>query len=580
MTGYDIMNAIHKILELGDNLDSSGGGAKGLSNGDMSTREVCRVELIQFLFYIADGCTFLTDGQATVLNIVLDDGESSIPASIMRDVVRKMSKPKVENNISVLAFCLGDKLLTEKTGRESTDCIDALLNLYDFLGGLIITMNRSSEAQSRFDHFMDGLRKRAALAASKSWIQRDNTSLRSEEKKKYNPEPVEQKPQELSEENTMRRRRRRQVQGVQDASSPQIMQAAEPVATGINSSVSAVRDELPVRRRRRPVQTQPMEDVQQVSAAQPVRRIPEIAKPVANYSVVANKIQSEKSDDANTATVFDWKTLFSKTILERGHKYYRDGKVKILTRYDDMFLAEVNGSNTYEVCIHCPNRRIQLLHCDCPYAEELNNCKHMAALMYALEDEGVVFKGKLRIPEKKKGAPRTKAKATTPVKTSPNASKECGANEILALSPDRDLIQSLSSRFNHVKVERYAEDSEYWFATFPRDKESILSEFKDLAYRLAGRGVAMEFVVDNDHDYEGVSFFDGRNVWSGDHRDLYRQYVTGEWEAEAEEWLDYTVGDNNQRWSTQKRIFNQIKKRLAVYTLKDMVEFFEKELKK
>ena len=40
MTGYDIMNAIHKILELGDNLDSSGGGAKGLSNGDMSTREV------------------------------------------------------------------------------------------------------------------------------------------------------------------------------------------------------------------------------------------------------------------------------------------------------------------------------------------------------------------------------------------------------------------------------------------------------------------------------------------------------------------------------------------------------------
>lgn len=55
MDAYEIVNALNQILNLADTLDDTGVvGVKALSNGQYTTREVCRLELSQFLLYIAN----------------------------------------------------------------------------------------------------------------------------------------------------------------------------------------------------------------------------------------------------------------------------------------------------------------------------------------------------------------------------------------------------------------------------------------------------------------------------------------------------------------------------------------------
>jgi len=70
-----VINAFRGFLNLCDKLDSIGGGVRGLTNGEHTTRNVCRIELGQFLLYIADGAVSITDVQAAFLDLVLyDDG--------------------------------------------------------------------------------------------------------------------------------------------------------------------------------------------------------------------------------------------------------------------------------------------------------------------------------------------------------------------------------------------------------------------------------------------------------------------------------------------------------------------------
>lgn len=53
MDANDIINALNRVFDLGDQLDNAGGGAQGLTNGEHTTREVCKIELGQFLLYLA-----------------------------------------------------------------------------------------------------------------------------------------------------------------------------------------------------------------------------------------------------------------------------------------------------------------------------------------------------------------------------------------------------------------------------------------------------------------------------------------------------------------------------------------------
>lgn len=80
-----------------------------------------------------------------------------------------------------------------------------------------------------------------------------------------------------------------------------------------------------------------------------------------------------------------WKHYFTNAIIARGMNYYEKGRVDKLKKIDDNYYAEVRGSQPYHVVIkELPNQRIAM-RCDCPYAQDGNKCKHMAAVLIKIE---------------------------------------------------------------------------------------------------------------------------------------------------------------------------------------------------
>lgn len=82
----------------------------------------------------------------------------------------------------------------------------------------------------------------------------------------------------------------------------------------------------------------------------------------------------------------DWKKYFNSTILSRGRQYYHEGRVKRLTHRDHEWFAAVKGSRSYNVIARIgEDGDIEDMECSCLYAYNGQNCKHMAALLYAVE---------------------------------------------------------------------------------------------------------------------------------------------------------------------------------------------------
>lgn len=85
----------------------------------------------------------------------------------------------------------------------------------------------------------------------------------------------------------------------------------------------------------------------------------------------------------------EWKHYFQPHILERGREYYREGRVTELSDRDGNITACVEGSEPYGVEIEYSGKNIEYMSCDCPYAEGGENCKHMAAVLFAWEAEEI-----------------------------------------------------------------------------------------------------------------------------------------------------------------------------------------------
>lgn len=84
-----------------------------------------------------------------------------------------------------------------------------------------------------------------------------------------------------------------------------------------------------------------------------------------------------------------WQEYFLPRILERGWNYYKDGAVQSLTTTPTGYRATVSGTEDYEVEIELEGDEIAEMYCDCPYADDGNYCKHMAAVLYAVEEGDV-----------------------------------------------------------------------------------------------------------------------------------------------------------------------------------------------
>lgn len=92
----------------------------------------------------------------------------------------------------------------------------------------------------------------------------------------------------------------------------------------------------------------------------------------------------------------DWKSMFEPRILARGRQYWQQGYVTDLSCTEDGIHATVLGSEEYEVDIELDGGEVTDTCCTCPYGE-YDNCKHMAAVLFAVTEDGT--------PKKKKAAP-------------------------------------------------------------------------------------------------------------------------------------------------------------------------------
>ncbi|WP_165005152.1 MULTISPECIES: SWIM zinc finger family protein [unclassified Enterococcus] len=82
----------------------------------------------------------------------------------------------------------------------------------------------------------------------------------------------------------------------------------------------------------------------------------------------------------------NWQGLFLTPILERGLDYYINGHVHHLRYTNQKITASVEGNETYEVEID-PLDPSNYMSCTCPYSAEGYYCKHMAAVLFAYNEE-------------------------------------------------------------------------------------------------------------------------------------------------------------------------------------------------
>lgn len=82
-----------------------------------------------------------------------------------------------------------------------------------------------------------------------------------------------------------------------------------------------------------------------------------------------------------------WNHYFAPHILSRGRAYFDSDLVEIEAMDEQSIEASVEGTETYSVEILFQKGQVVQMTCDCPYAVGGENCKHMAAVLFAAEAE-------------------------------------------------------------------------------------------------------------------------------------------------------------------------------------------------
>lgn len=86
-------------------------------------------------------------------------------------------------------------------------------------------------------------------------------------------------------------------------------------------------------------------------------------------------------------TLQNFETQADPTILQRGKQYYSHQAIAWLEETgDNIWQAEVEGSDTYQVALTLANRsEVEDYSCDCPYDGDI--CKHIVAVLFAVRAE-------------------------------------------------------------------------------------------------------------------------------------------------------------------------------------------------
>ena len=85
---------------------------------------------------------------------------------------------------------------------------------------------------------------------------------------------------------------------------------------------------------------------------------------------------------------YHWRELFSPHIWQRGLEYYHEDRILDIQYRGSKITAEIEGTEIYTVFVtlDAKTNKIEDYFCECPYGEDGTPCKHLAALLCALED--------------------------------------------------------------------------------------------------------------------------------------------------------------------------------------------------
>lgn len=126
-----------------------------------------------------------------------------------------------------------------------------------------------------------------------------------------------------------------------------------------------------------------------------------------------------------------WADQFTDVILKRGYSYFDHDKISQLKQEPYGIGAIIKGTENYHVTIDLKDKQVTDMYCDCPYASQGHNCKHMAAALFACSDLGSMNDVKQKIEEKRKQKIKEMIENTSRSKIDEFLFDELSHNEIL-----------------------------------------------------------------------------------------------------------------------------------------------------
>lgn len=155
MDAYEIVNVLNQVLDMGDRLDDTGVvGVKALSDGQYTTREVCRLELSRFLIYIASGNGSFTDGEVALINIVIGQEYSAFQ---LKQIASTTDEP-TPSCMTLMGFLTADIELSRQSGVRTTTTTDFLISVYETFGNLMVAFDENQVSKARCVKFINGMK--------------------------------------------------------------------------------------------------------------------------------------------------------------------------------------------------------------------------------------------------------------------------------------------------------------------------------------------------------------------------------------------------------------------------------------
>ena len=156
MDAYEIVNILNQILNLGDSLDDTGVvGVRALTNGEHTTREAVRIELSQFLLYIANGNYTLEDGEVALINLVLGGDYTAFQ---LKQLAATTNEPNPSSCLTLAGFLSSDMALTQQNGYKTTSYTDVLIRVFEAFGNLMVAFDENSVSRARCAKYINGMK--------------------------------------------------------------------------------------------------------------------------------------------------------------------------------------------------------------------------------------------------------------------------------------------------------------------------------------------------------------------------------------------------------------------------------------